>query len=108
MFGVAGLGAWPGITNVEVGNVPVLNKTAELGHDPEFLELPEPFDREHARIIKDILLALSLDAFLTIGGFVGDCYAVSSRKINEMPGLAVLAAPKFEDFPMHNRTSRVL
>ena len=64
MLGVAGLGTRPGIADVEVGDVPVLDQAAELGDDPELLELPKPLDGEHAGIVEHMILALLDHALL--------------------------------------------
>ena len=108
MLGIACLGAWSGIADVEIGDMPVFDEAAELGHHPEFLELPEPFDRQYAGIIKHVLLTIGLYPLLTVCCFVRDCGAASAREVDEVPGLAIQAAAVLEDFAMDHRAPRVL
>src|SRR5208283_2527900 len=108
VLGIPGLRAWSGIADVEIGDMPVFDQTPELRHHAEFFELPQPFDREHAGVVQSILLTIGLHALLAVCCFVRDCGAVSPREVNEVPGLAILAAAKLEDFAMDHRAPRML
>ncbi len=105
VFGVACFHAGPSIADVEVGNVPVLDERAELGHHPELFELAKPLDRKHGRIIKLVFLAFLFDALLAVCRFVRDRPAATTRKIHKVPGFAVLASPKFQNLPLDHGTA---
>ena len=62
MLGNSHLGARAGLGNVEIRDMPVFDQASELGHHPEFLELPEPLDGQYAGIVEHVLLTIGLDA----------------------------------------------
>ena len=72
MLRIAGLRAWPGIADMKIRDVPILNQAAELRDDAEFLELTEPFDGQHGWVVEDVVLPFLEHTLLPVRGLVRD------------------------------------
>src|ERR1700758_4818842 len=104
MLRFASLYAGPRICNMEIRNIPVLDQTAEFRDDTKLPELTQSLDCQHALIIKLIFAPLLRRPFAAISLFIGDRCAATARKIYELPWLAILSAPKFENLSLDHGT----
>jgi len=71
----------------------------ELRYHSKPLELSQPFDRQHTRVVQLELLTLFMSAFLPVDRLVRDGRHFAAPEVHEMPRLSVSPRTVAEDLP---------